>query len=626
MKCLLLIFLLSFPVFANSWENLSSGDQTAQAFLNQMNQKKTAAGAHPFYQGISKESHYKNTDLVGRSQTAAARDPASQMVMTSSDARPQVKIDPTKDPLLTGSQKAMENPLAIIVGSGTQIVEVQEGGRTENIVCEEAGEDSLETCTRELVVKVIKIKVRKEWNSAFQYGKCCDAERKGHYLPCPSLRGAVSAAKRALSGRGNYRKGRSPNTKVAVNTAVLNITIPYKACMTEKAHGCHKGCTTGLPRPPFNTDQIKEVLLIRHPHNTRKLLMNHEYFHCYNSGRTEYNYHPVIKIIYEEDSYKILPDEWVSNCDRLEERVDQGLCGYHTKSCTQGRGTRTIEGVPITRDCWQETMTYACSFPAKDDCGPLRARGCAQINSVCKQRVGNACVVYSQTYQCKDSPRTTLSIAGGDTPFCMDGNCRDQSWEKNDELMSSVAQLSILKEMQGKFKGGFLFKGDEHQCSKFMLSFKDCCGSGKGWGTDLGLSSCSANEKLLSTKRKAGLCHYVGTYCAKKVLGQCVKKKTSYCCFGSKLLKAFQEQGRAQIGLGWGEPKHPLCRGFTIAEIQRIDFSKLDLREVFEELMKNYRPGKMGDIGRQVGDRLEVIKKGMIPNPKLPQSKQRNEG
>ena len=177
--------------------------------------------------------------------------------------------------------------------------------------------------------------------------------------------------------------------------------------------------------------------------------------HVYNSGRDEYRFVPVIKIIYEEDSYRILPDEWSDNCARLEERVDSGLCGYYSKACTQGRQTRTINGVPIKRDCWQETMTYACSFPAKDDCGPLRARGCAQIHSQCKQYVGTACVVYQQTYLCKDSPRTTFQIAGGDTPFCMDGNCRDQTWENNNELMSSVAQLSILKEMQGKFENGF---------------------------------------------------------------------------------------------------------------------------------------------------------------------------
>jgi len=572
------------------------------------------AGAHPFYQGLSKEANYVSTDLVGKSQPVASQDPASQMVIQSSDVRPQVKIDPVKDPLLVGSQKVLENPLEVIGGKGTQVIETQQGGKTETITCEEGGEDALETCTRELQVTVIKTKVRREWDSAFMYQKCCNAERRSHYLPCQALRNAVSTASAAIrEKKTKSRKGVPVATNTTLNDAALNITAPYKACMAElrgRNLGC---CTAALPSPPFKVEQMQEVLLVRNPQRPQALLMNRRYHHTYNSGRTEYNYQPRIKIIYEEDSYQVLPDEWSDNCARLEERVDQGLCGYTSRICTQGPQTRIVNDIPITRDCWQETMTYHCSYPAKDDCGPLRARGCAQIHSVCKQQIGNVCIVYQQTYQCKDPTHTTYQIAGGNTPFCMDGNCRDQSWELNDELMSSVAQLSILREMQGNLKNGFLFTGQKHQCSKYVVHFKDCCGSGKGWGNDVGLSSCSANEKLLSKKRKSGLCHYVGTYCAKKVLGKCIKKKSSFCCFGSKLLKAFQEQGRAQIGMGWGEPKSPLCRGFTIEEIQRIDFSKLDLREVFEELMKNYKPGKIEGLGQKIGDRLETIKKGMVP-------------
>jgi conjugal transfer mating pair stabilization protein TraN len=178
-------------------------------------------------------------------------------------------------------------------------------------------------------------------------------------------------------------------------------------------------------------------------------------------------------------------------------------------------------------------------------------------------------------------------------------------------MMSSIAQLSLLKDMQGKFNS--IFTGKEHQCSKHILSFKDCCGSGKGWGKSLGLGGCDDTEKILQKKRQARLCHYVGTYCAEKRLGVCIKKKSSFCCFGSKLLKAFHEQGRRQINLGWGAPKHPLCRGFTIKEIQRIDFSKLDLSEVFEDLMKNYQPQKLQGMGEKIGERLETIKRGLGP-------------
>ena len=54
--------------------------------------------------------------------------------------------------------------------------------------------------------------------------------------------------------------------------------------------------------------------------------------------------------------------------------------------------------------------------------------------------------------------------------------------------------------------------------------------------------------------------------------------------FGSKLGRILQQQGRAQLGIGWGD-----CRGFTVAEVERIDFDRLDLSEFTEDLMDGGR-------------------------------------
>ena len=50
--------------------------------------------------------------------------------------------------------------------------------------------------------------------------------------------------------------------------------------------------------------------------------------------------------------------------------------------------------------------------------------------------------------------------------------------------------------------------------------------------------------------------------------------------FGSKLGRILQQQGRAQLGIGWSS-----CRGLTVAEIEGIDFARLDLSEFTENLM-----------------------------------------
>ena len=565
---LLLILLMSLPAVADPWKNLKQGDQTAQEFMGKVNQKKAEAGSHPFYSGQSQGINVDNNNLEGTSKSLASGDPASQMIHESYDARPQVKIDLNHDPLMRMADKILEDPLKVIGGTGTQVVEVQQGGKNEIVVCEEAGDDAVYTCQSNLLV-TIKEELGPVQQGTFSLGGLAVHASYGHLL-----------------NHWPREKSKHFVGYIQVDSATLNGFISSQ---------------TGVPVTQMTSASASPIGGWVHASHKRYVFEVYQF---------NYNYQPRIKVAY---------DSWADGCTALEAKVDRGHCYYKTKACTQGPQTRVIDGVPITRDCWQYTLTYGCTSPSKKDCGPLRARGCAQIKSRCKKWVGSACVIYVQTYECKDPPRTSYAIIEGKTPFCLDGNCRDQSWENNDEMMSSLAQLALLKELQGQFGTGGFFKGDDLRCSKQPVSFKDCCGSGKGWGNDLGLSSCSAQEKLLNVKRKKRLCHYVGTYCSKKVLGQCVKKKSTYCCWGSKLLKAFHEQGRPQIGMGWGSPKKPLCRGFSIEEIQRIDFSKLDLREVFEDLMKNFNPGKMQGIGQKVGERLETIKQGVLsPTEKQP--------
>ena len=507
LKAFILVIFVASNVAADPWQHLNQGDQLAQQFLNQSKQRQQEGGSHPFYKGIPNESKLSAEQLKGASSKVAQQDAASQMVIESEEKRGKFKIDPSKDPLLLGSQRVQKNPLQGIGGEGTQLTKVTQGGKDETLTCEEAGELSQHTCTETVTVTI-----------------------KNQLGPI------------------KYRTW----TEVG---PVIKVKIK---------HGWYSYQNTILHKVPYQ-DTIKT---------------------------------PVISHL--------------NTCGALEEKVDRGLCSYVSRACTQGRQTRFIGGVPVTQNCWEETFTYACEHPSKNDCAPLRARGCVQNGSTCKQKIGNACVVHIQTYQCKSKSQLSTQITGGKTPFCLDGSCRDQSWELNDEMMSSLAQLSILKEMQGKMDS--IFKGDQHQCSKYILSFKDCCGSGKGWSKSIGLGGCKEKEKLLQKKRQARLCHYVGTYCAKKVLNKCVQKKSSYCCFGSKLLKAFHVQGRPQISLDWGSPEEPLCRGFTIEEIQRIDFSKLDLSEAFEDLMKNYSPSKLQGTGQKIGERLNTIKQGLVPH------------
>lgn len=103
------------------------------------------------------------------------------------------------------------------------------------------------------------------------------------------------------------------------------------------------------------------------------------------------------------------------------------------------------------------------------------------------------------------------------------------------------------------------------------------------------MMSCSAEEGQLSMKEGARLCRSIGTWCSQciRVLGKCVtciEKTTSKCCFNSVLARILNEQGRAQLGMGWGTPQNPSCGGFSVAQLQALDFSRFDLSEFYASI------------------------------------------
>ena len=96
--------------------------------------------------------------------------------------------------------------------------------------------------------------------------------------------------------------------------------------------------------------------------------------------------------------------------------------------------------------------------------------------------------------------------------------------------------------------------------------------------------ACEEEDMLTGMKRGQGLCHHVGSYCNRKVLGSCVEKKETYCCFPSKLGKIINEQGRPQVGKTWGTAKHPDCSGFSLEQLSAINFSLIDFTEFIQTI------------------------------------------
>lgn len=106
-----------------------------------------------------------------------------------------------------------------------------------------------------------------------------------------------------------------------------------------------------------------------------------------------------------------------------------------------------------------------------------------------------------------------------------------------------------------------------------------------------GIMSCEDQDKITAMKRDARLCVEFGDYCSRciRVFGRCVsclERTKSFCCFHSHLARIINEQGRRQIGRTWGydTARSPDCSGFSVAELQSLDFSRMDLSEFYAEI------------------------------------------
>lgn len=106
----------------------------------------------------------------------------------------------------------------------------------------------------------------------------------------------------------------------------------------------------------------------------------------------------------------------------------------------------------------------------------------------------------------------------------------------------------------------------------------------------MSMSSCNEEEGKLALKEGAHLCHTIGSWCSSclTLLGKCVsclENTTSTCCFNSVLARIINEQGRIQVGKGWGNAETPDCSGFTVAQLQSLDFAAMDLTEFYASIV-----------------------------------------
>ena len=283
----------------------------------------------------------------------------------------------------------------------------------------------------------------------------------------------------------------------------------------------------------------------------------------------------------------------------LEQLVTDGICERIAIDIVEGRSTKEFFGKKFDREWWNRRIRYRCKIPIdkSKSCALFRAKGCMEHGTPsCLHRINGICVKHKRKYRCVQSVGDKKVNIGGAVPFCLDGNCDDHSYAPNEDFADAMTRLQMLADMGEDWKNLAdkknlkLVKGEALHCDENKVvgtNFRNCCTTLGGWGEMLG-ATCSENEKTLARKRSSDMCVQVGSpYCVETapLLG-CIRYRKQFCCFGSKLLKILQVEGRKQLSIGWGSAKCPDCRGFTSDELGKIDLGKIDFSEALGDIQR----------------------------------------
>lgn len=327
-------------------------------------------------------------------------------------------------------------------------------------------------------------------------------------------------------------------------------------------------------------------------------------------------------------------------CSCTQQKIDtcstNDSCKLVSETCSD-ESTKIINGVMV-KGCWNTTKKYSCQTNGStvSDCRPLLEKGCTQIGSECTSKDANGtCVSYSQKYQCEKTPAREEEQTICVDVDCVDGKCLETAADEKDaDFAEAITMMEAAREagvyMEKDYQNTLrLFTGEENKCTVKVLAgsnIMSCCkqikidassatnnNSGNSatgafnnnpdsppqqtqgskyqyddmYNDDktmkqlqsqltFGWLECSEGERELGIKRGSSLCTHSRTWCSKKdpVFGSCLEETRAYCCFKSILAKLINRQGRAQLGLSL-----ETCEGIKIDELQRLDFSKMDLTE-----------------------------------------------
>jgi conjugal transfer mating pair stabilization protein TraN len=285
-------------------------------------------------------------------------------------------------------------------------------------------------------------------------------------------------------------------------------------------------------------------------------------------------------------------EEWVYDNPALVELSKQPDCTLIEQVCLDSQTTKVIKGKEVTRKCWKERLSYLYEFPPTRECSVLKEKGCEEVSRRCIKESPFGCAQWEVTFKCLSNIKKNQVIEDSTEIFGLASE--EISYEPNRSFSEVATKLSIFKEIKGEIEKTNamdaskvqVFKGQKMKCTKNVADgvLYDCCFKYSGLAKQAGLTKCNADELALADRREKGLCHYVGSYEEKFLELWKSRDVHVFCCYPTKLARVAQEEARKQLKLGWGTPEEPRCGGLSLEEMAKLDFSKMDVREIVDQM------------------------------------------
>lgn len=162
-------------------------------------------------------------------------------------------------------------------------------------------------------------------------------------------------------------------------------------------------------------------------------------------------------------------------------------CTLASHTCSEPGGTRIINGLAVTKDCWAWTDSYTCTNIIDTDCGALAAKGCTLTNKACisKSATDGHCTDYEDTYSCPvGGGTTTTKDCSGKVACISDGaggqSCFDSSAPTDTDFGTVIATTELAREA-GVYENGLsIFSGADESCEskRYGIPTKCCRTSG----------------------------------------------------------------------------------------------------------------------------------------------------